>query len=59
MRIEGPYCEFGVFETMILGVSASSSAWDNAARKCKDATGAKKVICFGSRHIHPVVAPVI
>ena len=59
MRIEGPYCEFGVFETVILGVLASSSAWATTARKCKDAAGAKKVICFGSRHIHPVVAPVI
>jgi len=59
MRIEGPYCEFGVFETVILGILASSSAWATAARKCKDAAGAKKVVCFGSRHIHPAVAPVM
>jgi len=59
VRIEGPYCEFGVFETVILGFLASSSAWATAARKCKDAAGAKKVVCFGSRHIHPAVAPVM
>jgi nicotinate phosphoribosyltransferase len=59
IRIEGPYSEFGVFETVILGILASSSAWATAARKCKDAAGAKKVICFGSRHIHPSVAPVM
>ena len=59
VRIEGPYSEFGVFETVILGILASSSAWATAARKCKDAAGAKKVVCFGSRHIHPAVAPVM
>jgi len=59
VRIEGPYSEFGVFETVILGILASSSAWATVARKCKDAAGAKKVVCFGSRHIHPAVAPVM
>jgi nicotinate phosphoribosyltransferase len=60
MRIEGPYCEFGVFETVILGILASSSAWATAARECKDAASSdKKVLCFGSRHIHPAVAPVM
>ncbi|NCO24237.1 MAG: nicotinate phosphoribosyltransferase [Candidatus Infernicultor aquiphilus] len=59
MRIEGPYCEFGVFETVILGILASSSAWATAARECKDAASDKKVLCFGSRHIHPAVAPVM
>jgi len=59
VRIEGPYSEFGVFETVILGILASSSAWATAAHKCKDAAGAKKVVCFGSRHIHPAVAPVM
>jgi nicotinic acid phosphoribosyltransferase len=59
MRIEGPYCEFGVFETVILGILASSSAWATVARECKDAASDKKVLYFGSRHIHPAVAPVM
>ncbi|GAB4113108.1 MAG: nicotinate phosphoribosyltransferase [Candidatus Caldatribacteriota bacterium] len=59
MRIEGPYSEFGIFETVILGILASSSAWATAAWKCKEAAGDKKIICFGSRHIHPAVAPVM
>jgi len=59
MRIEGPYCEFGIFETVILGILASSSAWATAARECKEAAGIKNVLCFGSRHIHPAVAPVM
>jgi len=59
MRIQGPYNEFGIYETVILGILASSSAWATAARACKDAANGKKIICFGSRHIHPAVAPVM
>jgi nicotinate phosphoribosyltransferase len=59
MRIKGPYNEFGVFETVILGILASSSAWATAARVCHDLARGKKIICFGSRHIHPAVAPVM
>ncbi|MDD4764422.1 MAG: nicotinate phosphoribosyltransferase [Atribacterota bacterium] len=59
MRIKGPYKEFGVFETIILGTLASSSAWATAARECHNVANGKRVICFGSRHIHPAVAPVM
>ncbi|MCD6309407.1 MAG: nicotinate phosphoribosyltransferase [Candidatus Eremiobacteraeota bacterium] len=59
IRLEGPYCEFGLYETGILGILASSSAWATAARECKDMAGDIPVICFGSRHIHPAVAPVM
>lgn len=59
MRIQGPYHEFGVYETIILGILASSSAWATAARKCCEVARGKKIICFGSRHIHPAVAPVM
>ena len=59
MRIKGSYREFGVFETTILGFMASSSGWATAAREAKDAACDKQVICFGSRHVHPAVAPVM
>lgn len=59
MRIEGPYDEFGMFETAILGILASSSGWATAARTAKNAAGGKSVICFGARHVHPAVAPVM
>lgn len=59
MRIEGAYGEFGIYETAILGILASSSAWATAAKECKDAAGGLPVICFGSRHVHPAVAPVM
>lgn len=59
LRIKGPYGEFGIFETPILGFLASSSGWATAAREIKDAAGDKPALCFGARHIHPAVAPVM
>ncbi|NPV28424.1 MAG: nicotinate phosphoribosyltransferase [Firmicutes bacterium] len=59
MRIRGPYREFGLYETAILGFLASSSGWATAAREVKEAAGAKQVLCFGARHLHPAVAPVM
>ncbi len=59
MRIRGQYRDFGIYETALLGILASSSAWATAARSCKDAAGSKKVICYGARHLHPAVAPVM
>ncbi|MDH7577997.1 MAG: nicotinate phosphoribosyltransferase [Bacillota bacterium] len=59
MRIRGPYREFGLYETPILGFLASSSGWATAAREVKDAAAGKQVLCFGARHVHPAVAPVM
>ncbi|NLG86105.1 MAG: nicotinate phosphoribosyltransferase [Firmicutes bacterium] len=58
-RIEGPYDQFGLFETVILGFLASPSGWASAARECKRAAGDAPVYCFGARHLHPAVAPVM
>ncbi|HHP51138.1 MAG TPA: nicotinate phosphoribosyltransferase [Moorella mulderi] len=59
MRIEGPYSQFGLYETAILGMLASASGWATAAREIKEAAGDKPFICFGARHVHPAVAPVM
>lgn len=59
MRIVGPYEEFGMFETVMLGMMAHSSAWATASRQCREAAGDKVYICFGARHVHPAVAPVM
>ncbi|MDI6893331.1 MAG: nicotinate phosphoribosyltransferase [Bacillota bacterium] len=59
MRIAGPYVEFGLLETALLGILASSCAWATAARECRKAAGDRLVICFGARHVHPAVAPVM
>lgn len=59
LRIKGKYCDFGIYETALLGVLASSSGWATAARKAKEAAEDKPVFCFGARHVHPAVAPVM
>ncbi|HHW03102.1 MAG TPA: nicotinate phosphoribosyltransferase [Thermoanaerobacterales bacterium] len=59
MRIKGAYEEFGMFETVLLGMMAHSSAWATASRQCREAAGDKVYICFGARHVHPAVAPVM
>ncbi|HOO55412.1 MAG TPA: nicotinate phosphoribosyltransferase [bacterium] len=59
MQISGRYGEFGLFETVLLGMASSSTGWATAAKECKDAAGDAPVVCFGARHIHPAVAPVM
>lgn len=59
IRIKGSYREFAVFETTILGMLASASGWASASRKVKEACGDKTFLCFGARHVHPAVAPVM
>lgn len=59
LRIRGRYCDFGIYETPLLGILASSSGWATAARNCKEAAAGRRVICYGARHLHPAVAPVM
>lgn len=59
MQLAGPYNRFGLYETTLLGMLASSSGWATAAREVVEAAGDKPVYCFGSRHVHPAVAPVM
>lgn len=59
MRIKGKYSDFGIYETALLGIMASSSGWATAAKEVKTAAGEKMVLCFGARHVHPAVAPVM
>ncbi|NPV70942.1 MAG: nicotinate phosphoribosyltransferase [Firmicutes bacterium] len=59
MRISGPYGDFGIYETALLGILASASAWATAAGECKAASGGRPFLSFGARHVHPAVAPVM
>lgn len=59
MRIRGPYSLFGLYETALLGILASSSGWATRAAECKQAANGLPFYCFGARHIHPAVAPVM
>jgi len=59
MRIRGPYSSFGMYETVLLGMLASSSGWATAARECVEAAPGKPVLSFGARHVHPAIASVM
>lgn len=59
MRLKGAYDDFGMYETALLGMLASSSGWATAARACKKAAGDKPVYSFGARHLHPAVSSVM
>ena len=56
LRISAPYQSFGVYETAIAGVLAHSSGWATAARECVEAADDIPIVCFGARHIHPLVS---
>lgn len=59
MRISGRYSDFGLYETALLGILASSSGWATAAREVVIAADPVPVVSFGARHLHPAVAPVM
>ncbi len=59
LRIRGRYCDFGLYETALLGTLSSASGWATAARRAKEAAGESSLLCFGARHVHPSVAPVM
>lgn len=59
MRITGRYSDFGIYETVILGILASSSGWATAAYEIAQVAERKPFFCFGARHVHPAVAPVM
>lgn len=59
IRLKGSYGDFGIYETAILGILASSCGWATAAREVKEAAGDTQALVFGARHVHPSVAPVM
>lgn len=59
LEIEGMYTDFGIYETSILGLLCQASGVATKAARCKKAAGDRKVISFGARRIHPVIAPMV
>ncbi len=59
MEIEGMYTDFGIYETAILGLICQASGIATRSARCKMAAGERKVISFGARRMHPVLAPMI
>lgn len=59
MEIEGMYTDFGIYETALLGLICQASGIATRAARCKMAAGERKIISFGARRMHPVLAPMI
>ena len=59
MEIEGMYSDFGLYETSLLGLLCQASGVATKAARCKKAAGDRKVVSFGARRIHPVIAPMV
>ncbi len=59
LTIEGPYAEFCIFETPVLGFLCESSGIATKAARVRAAAGDRRAISFGIRRMHPALAPLI
>ncbi|MEZ0320187.1 MAG: nicotinate phosphoribosyltransferase [Pyrobaculum sp.] len=58
MVIEGPYVEFAVLETAILGIVRHYSSISTKAARIKKIVGDKTCLFFGARALHPAIQPM-
>ena len=59
IRIEGPYGEFCVYETPMLGLICQASGIATRAARMRKIAGEKTLISFGIRRMHPALSPMI
>jgi nicotinate phosphoribosyltransferase len=59
LTLAGPYLDFGVLETALLGLLCQASGVATAAARCKVAAGSRPVYSFGARRMHPAISPMI
>ena len=59
MVIEGVYVDFVEYENPILGLLSSSTSVSTRAAKLRLAAASKLLISFGTRRVHPALAPMI
>lgn len=59
MEITGDYLDFGLYETAILGFICQASGIATKAFRCKKVASDRMVISFGTRRMHPTIAPMI
>ncbi len=57
MLIVGPYSEFVIYETTILGFLAAASGYATKAARLRKLAGDTPIINFGARRTHPALAP--
>lgn len=59
MEVVGDYLEFGIYETAMLGFICQSSGIATKSARCKKLAQGRPVISFGTRRMHPSIAPMI
>jgi nicotinate phosphoribosyltransferase len=59
MVIEGRYVDFAEYENPLLGLLTSSTSISTRAAKFRVAAGSKLLLSFGTRRVHPALAPLV
>lgn len=59
LTIEGPYSEFGVLETPMLGFICHTSGMVTRTARIRKAAGERTLLSFGARRAHPAVTPQV
>jgi nicotinate phosphoribosyltransferase len=59
MIIEGRYVDFVEYENPLLGLLSSSTSVSTRAAKFRMAAGSKLLLSFGTRRVHPALAPLV
>jgi len=59
IRIEGPYGDFCVYETPLLGLICQASGVATRAARIRKVAGDKTLISFGIRRMHPALSSMI
>lgn len=59
LTVNGPYSEYCVLETPVLGFICHESGVATMAARCKWAAGDRRIIAFGIRRMNPFLAPAL
>ncbi len=59
LTLEGPYEEWALYETPVLGMICQASGIATKAARIRKLANGKQVLSFGVRRMHPGIAPLI
>jgi len=59
LTIKGRYLDFAEYENPLLGLLSASTSVSTRAAKFRIATGSKLLLSFGTRRVHPALAPMV
>jgi len=59
LSISGDYLKFGIYETSILGLICQASGIATQAARCALAAQGRPILAFGTRRMHPALAPIL